>query len=72
MCGGGKATLPRGGNSPPTRVVVGADLYAILKTTDKLERAYVRDAIKPDEYEAACEKLIAQFKVLQASIRGQV
>jgi hypothetical protein len=30
-----------------------ADLFAIIKATDKLERAYVRDAIKSEEYEAS-------------------
>jgi ESCRT-I complex subunit VPS28 len=40
-----------------------ADLYAIIKATEKLERAYVRDAIPPEAYEQACERLIAQFKV---------
>jgi len=49
-----------------------ADLFAILKTTEKLERAYVRDAISAREYEPACNKLIAQFKTLYSSIKYMV
>ena len=49
-----------------------ADLYAIIKTTEKLERAYVRDAVSPELYEQACEKLIQQFKVLWGSLKDEV
>mmetsp|Transcript_14228 Transcript_14228/g.35155 ORF Transcript_14228/g.35155 Transcript_14228/m.35155 type:complete len:218 (-) Transcript_14228:349-1002(-) len=49
-----------------------AELYAIIKATEKLERAYVRDAINPDQYETACERLIAQFRVLKNSLTGVV
>ncbi len=49
-----------------------ADLFAILKATEKLERAYVRDAISAKDYEPACEKLIAQFKTLWESLRDTV
>mmetsp|Transcript_1357 Transcript_1357/g.2164 ORF Transcript_1357/g.2164 Transcript_1357/m.2164 type:complete len:217 (+) Transcript_1357:103-753(+) len=47
-----------------------ADLYAIIKTTEKLERAYVKDLISPDAYEKACWRLIAQFKVLWGSLQA--
>lgn len=47
-------------------------MYAIIKTTEKLERAYVRDAISPEAYEKACERLIAQFKVLWGSLKAVV
>ncbi|KAG2501592.1 hypothetical protein HYH03_000097 [Edaphochlamys debaryana] len=49
-----------------------ADLYAIIKTTEKLERAFVRDAIGAEEYEEACSKLIGQFKVLWGSMKDTV
>ncbi|PNH01904.1 Vacuolar protein sorting-associated protein 28 2, partial [Tetrabaena socialis] len=49
-----------------------ADLYAIIKTTEKLERAFVRDAIGAEQYEEACSKLIGQFKVLWASMKDTV
>ena len=48
------------------------DLYALLKTTEKLERAFVRDAIAPKDYTPACERLIGQFKTLWDSIRSSV
>lgn len=49
-----------------------ADLYAIIKTTEKLEKAYVRDVISPSDYEPACTKLIAQFKTLWSSLKDTV
>lgn len=49
-----------------------ADLYAIIKATEKLERAYVRDDVNAQDYEKACEKLIAQYKTLWGSMRTSV
>ncbi|RWW25519.1 hypothetical protein GW17_00010134 [Ensete ventricosum] len=49
-----------------------ADLYAIIKTTDKLEKAYVRDLVSSAEYETECLKLIAQFRTLHSALRGVV
>lgn len=49
-----------------------ADLFAILKCTEKLERAYVRDGINAKDYEAQCEKLIAQFRMLWGSMKETV
>ncbi|XP_008806759.2 vacuolar protein sorting-associated protein 28 homolog 1-like [Phoenix dactylifera] len=49
-----------------------ADLYAIIKTAEKLEKAYVRDLVSSAEYEAECLKLIAQFKTLSSSLRDAV
>ena len=54
---------------PPT---LPPDLFAIIKATEKLERAYVRDDVSASDYEGACEKLIAQFKVLWGSMRDAV
>jgi ESCRT-I complex subunit VPS28 len=51
-------------SSVPSRI----DLYAILKTTEKLERAYVRDFVGAAEYAAACERLIGQFRALWATV----
>lgn len=53
-------------------VFLGADLFAILKCTEKLERAYVRDGIAAKDYEAQCEKLIAQFRMLWGSMKEMV
>ena len=49
-----------------------ADLFAIFKTTEKLERAYVRDAVTSKEYEPACQKLIGQYKTLWETLRDTV
>ena len=49
-----------------------ADLFAILKTTEKLERAYVRDAIGAKDYEPACLKLLGQFKTLSETLKDTV
>jgi ESCRT-I complex subunit VPS28 len=46
-----------------------ADLYALIKTVEKLEKAYVRDAVRSEEYEAACLDLIAKFKTLRTALR---
>ncbi|CEG40120.1 nuclear lim factor interactor-interacting protein hyphal [Plasmopara halstedii] len=46
-----------------------ADLFAIFKTTEHLEAAYVRDAITPEEYTEACTKLISQFKTAETALR---
>lgn len=54
------------------RVDNSADLFAILKTTEKLERAYVRDAISAKDYEASCTKLLAQFRTLCTTLKGEV
>lgn len=52
--------------------LIPTDLYAILKTTEKLERAYVRDDISAKDYEPACQKLIAQFRTLWETLRDTV
>ncbi|CAF2042438.1 BnaA09g20000D [Brassica napus] len=49
-----------------------AELFAIIKATEKLERAYIRDLISPSEYESECNKLILHFKTLSASLRDTV
>ena len=48
------------------------DLFAILKTTEKLERAWTRDLVSAKEYEPLCVKLIAQFKTLWGTLRDSV
>mmetsp|Transcript_29608 Transcript_29608/g.35203 ORF Transcript_29608/g.35203 Transcript_29608/m.35203 type:complete len:219 (+) Transcript_29608:59-715(+) len=42
-----------------------ADLYAIIFATERLERAYARDAITRDEYTTECNKLISQFRLAE-------
>ena len=46
-----------------------ADLYALIKTVEKLEKAYVRDAVGSEAYAAACLDLIAKFKTLRTALR---
>lgn len=45
-----------------------ADLYAIIKSTEHLEKAYVKDAISSDEYTEACQRLISQFKTTEKAL----
>ncbi|XP_047338903.1 vacuolar protein sorting-associated protein 28 homolog 2-like [Impatiens glandulifera] len=47
-----------------------ADLFSIMKATEKLEKAYVRDVISSSEYEIECQKLIAQFKTLGSTLKN--
>ncbi|KAJ4912820.1 Vacuolar protein sorting-associated protein 28-like protein 2 [Raphanus sativus] len=49
-----------------------AELYAIIKATEKLEKAYIRDLISPSDYETECQKLIVHFKTLSATLRDLV
>ncbi|XP_047326969.1 vacuolar protein sorting-associated protein 28 homolog 2-like [Impatiens glandulifera] len=46
-----------------------ADLFAIIKATEKLEKAYVRDTVSSADYEPECQKLIAQFKTLSSTLK---
>ncbi|KAH7545925.1 hypothetical protein FEM48_Zijuj01G0145900 [Ziziphus jujuba var. spinosa] len=49
-----------------------AELYAIIKATEKLEKAYIRDIISSSEYEAECLKLIAHFKTLASTLKDTI
>ncbi|CAI9756586.1 unnamed protein product [Fraxinus pennsylvanica] len=49
-----------------------AGLFAIIKATKKLEKAYVRDIISAAEYETECQKLIAHFKTLSSTLKDIV
>ncbi|KAL6542906.1 hypothetical protein OROMI_023605 [Orobanche minor] len=49
-----------------------AELFAIIKATEKLEKSYVRDIISPTEYENECQKLIAHFKTLSSTVKDIV
>ncbi len=41
-----------------------ADLFSIIKTTQHLEKAYVRDLISADEYTAECQRLMCVIFLL--------
>jgi len=49
-----------------------ADLYSIIKTTEALEKAYVRDAVSADDYKKQCAKLITQFRAAQNLVKDYV
>lgn len=49
-----------------------SELFAIIKATEKLEKAYVRDIISPPEYETECQKLITHFKTLSSTVKDIV
>lgn len=47
-----------------------ADLFALVSTLQNLEKAYIRDCVTPQEYTAACSKLLVQFKIAFKLIQG--
>jgi ESCRT-I complex subunit VPS28 len=49
-----------------------ADLYAIIKTMEHLEKAYVKDAISAEAYTPACTKLIAQYRTARGLVDADV
>ena len=40
-----------------------AVVFALVQTIQMLEKAYIKDAVDPKEYTAACSKLLVQYKV---------
>lgn len=51
---------------------VDVDIFVMIKSVERLERAYVRDFISTECYEPACNRLLAQFKTLWNSMRDAV
>jgi ESCRT-I complex subunit VPS28 len=47
-----------------------ADLFALISTLQNLEKAYARDCVTPQEYTAACSKLLVQYKVAFKLVQG--
>lgn len=47
-----------------------ADLFALMSTLQNLEKAYIRDCVTPQEYTAACSKLLVQYKVAFKLVQG--
>jgi hypothetical protein len=45
-----------------------ADLYAIIKATEHLEKCYARDSITQEQYTSTCLKLISQFRSTEAAL----
>ncbi|XP_065175654.1 vacuolar protein sorting-associated protein 28 homolog [Sycon ciliatum] len=48
-----------------------ADLFALIQTIQCLEKAYIKDAVAPKEYTAACSKLLVQFKAAFKQVQSQ-
>lgn len=42
-----------------------ANLYSIIRTLDRLEKAYIRDTCSSNEYTSSCQKLLSQYKSAQ-------
>ncbi|KAJ8033974.1 Vacuolar protein sorting-associated protein 28-like [Holothuria leucospilota] len=48
-----------------------AELFAVLNTLQWLEKAYIRDALTPKEYTAACSKLLVQYKAAFKLVKSE-
>lgn len=49
-----------------------ADLYAGIKTLDKLEKQYIKDNIDAKEYEIECRKRISQCRTSHDAVKSRV
>ncbi|KAL9644675.1 hypothetical protein ABK040_012329 [Willaertia magna] len=49
-----------------------AELYSIIYTVERLEKAYIKDSIKADEYTTTCSKLIAKFKTILPMVTSDI
>lgn len=47
-----------------------AELFAVINTLQCLEKAYIKDAVHPKEYTAACSKLLVQYKAAFKQVQG--
>ncbi|XP_048000952.1 vacuolar protein sorting-associated protein 28 homolog [Cydia fagiglandana] len=47
-----------------------AELYAVVSTLQHLEKAYMRDLVRAQEYTAACSRLLVQYKVAFKQVQG--
>jgi len=47
-----------------------AELFAVINTLQNLEKAYIKDAVTPKEYTAACSKLLVQYKAAFKQIQS--
>lgn len=47
-----------------------AELYAVVSTLQHLEKAYMRDCVRAQEYTAACSRLLVQYSVAFKQVRG--
>uniref|UniRef100_A0A8C3XKT0 Vacuolar protein sorting-associated protein 28 homolog n=1 Tax=Chelydra serpentina TaxID=8475 RepID=A0A8C3XKT0_CHESE len=47
-----------------------AELFAVVKTMQALEKAYIKDCVSPNEYTAACSRLLVQYKAAFKQVQG--
>ncbi|CAH2056936.1 unnamed protein product, partial [Iphiclides podalirius] len=47
-----------------------AELYAVVSTLQHLEKAYMRDCVRAQEYMAACSRLLVQYRVAFKQVQG--
>uniref|UniRef100_A0A6I8MXH1 Vacuolar protein sorting-associated protein 28 homolog n=1 Tax=Ornithorhynchus anatinus TaxID=9258 RepID=A0A6I8MXH1_ORNAN len=47
-----------------------AELFAVVKTLQALEKAYIKDCVTPKEYTAACSRLLVQYKAAFKQVQG--
>ncbi|CAB1350752.1 unnamed protein product [Coregonus sp. 'balchen'] len=47
-----------------------AELFAVVKTLQALEKAYIKDCVTPNEYTAACSRLLVQYKAAFKQVQG--
>uniref|UniRef100_H9GCW7 Vacuolar protein sorting-associated protein 28 homolog n=1 Tax=Anolis carolinensis TaxID=28377 RepID=H9GCW7_ANOCA len=47
-----------------------AELFAVVKTMQALEKAYIKDCVTPSEYTAACSRLLVQYKAAFKQVQG--
>ncbi|KAB0396433.1 hypothetical protein E2I00_012075, partial [Balaenoptera physalus] len=47
-----------------------AELFAVVKTMQALEKAYIKDCVSPNEYTAACSRLLVQYKAAFRQVQG--
>ncbi|XP_067882340.1 vacuolar protein sorting-associated protein 28 homolog [Heterodontus francisci] len=48
-----------------------AELFAVVKTLQALEKTYIKDCVTPTEYTAACSRLLVQYKAAFRQVQGQ-
>jgi len=48
-----------------------AELYAVINTLQNLEKMYIKDAIRPQQYTGVCSKLLVQVKAAFKLVQGE-
>ncbi|XP_078063401.1 vacuolar protein sorting-associated protein 28 homolog isoform X1 [Mustelus asterias] len=60
----------KGTNRNCTRFDNMAELFAVVKTLQALEKTYIKDCVTPTEYTAACSRLLVQYKAAFKQVQG--